>query len=120
MAKIGMLVLQRGRWGERQVVPASWIEESTRPHAKLNGTKYGYLWWLDDLEFGDQKATLISARGNGGQAIFVVPEYDLVAVTTAGYYNSDRVKEVNEIFYWAVLASIPELKIVERAEAATK
>ena len=80
----------KGRWGAEQIVPVWWIERSTRPWTRVRGEPYGYLWWRNTLRYGDGAVEVISARGNGGQAILVVPKYDLVAVFTAGYYNSDE------------------------------
>ncbi|HMI36197.1 MAG TPA: hypothetical protein VK505_01090, partial [Steroidobacteraceae bacterium] len=37
---------------------------------------------------GAQHVDLNAAQGNGGQKIYVVPQYDLVAVFTGGDYNS--------------------------------
>ena len=110
MAKVGMLVLQQGQWDGWQVVPAEWIERSIQPHTQINGEPYGYLWWRNTLRYGGEAVDVISARGNGGQAIFVVPEYDLVAVFTAGYYNSDDTQIIYNTFYNAVLTSVPELQ----------
>ena len=114
MAKVGMLVLQGGRWDGRQIVPAEWIERSVQPLTQMRGEAYGYLWWRNTLRYGgeDGRAVdVISARGNGGQAIFVVPEYDLVAVFTGGYYNdSDGAQIVYNTFYNAVLTAVPELQ----------
>ena len=46
MAKLGVLYLNNGKWGDNQVIPANWVEESTRnqlPDTVNN--KYGYWWW---------------------------------------------------------------------------
>ena len=42
-ARFGLLLLHGGRWGDREVLPASWVAESTSPHSDagiLGG--YGY------------------------------------------------------------------------------
>ncbi len=44
-ARIGLLMLRRGEWGGRRILPESWIDESLRPCA-LNPV-YGLLWWLN-------------------------------------------------------------------------
>ena len=110
MAKVGMLVLQRGEWDGRQVVSEGWIERSTQPRTEIRGVPYGYLWWSDTARYGAKAVEIIYASGNGGQTIFVVPEYDLVAVFTAGYFNSDRSRVVFELFRNAVLPSVAELQ----------
>ena len=47
LARLGYLFLREGTWaGGVQVVPASWVAESTVPSQNLN-TAYGYLWWLN-------------------------------------------------------------------------
>jgi CubicO group peptidase (beta-lactamase class C family) len=47
MARLGVLMLDQGRWGGRQIVSADWVEESTgRSSTKLNAA-YGHLWWLN-------------------------------------------------------------------------
>ena len=110
MAKIGMLVLDDGRWEGRQLVSADWIRGSVQPRTRINDEPYGYLWWRNTLRYGDESVDVISARGNGGQVIFIVPQFDLVAVFTAGYYNSDETQLVYNIFRNAVLSSVPELR----------
>jgi hypothetical protein len=38
---------------------------------------------------GPQHVDVIAAQGNGGQKIYLVPQYDLVAVFTGGGYNAE-------------------------------
>lgn len=112
MAKIGMLVLQEGEWDGRSLVPPSWIAESTRPRTSIGGIPYGYLWWSSSLTYGTKSVDVLWASGNGGQTIFVVPEYELVSVFTAGYFNSEDAQGVFEIFRSVVLPSVVELRAV--------
>lgn len=86
IAKIGQLVLQRGRSGAGEVVPADWVDEATRTHiatgiglGSLGLVTYGDLWWLGSV--GGHAFTL--AWGYGGQLVCIVPGLDLVVVTTA-------------------------------------
>lgn len=110
MAKVGMLVLQDGEWEGRRLVSEEWVERSTRPSTRMRGMGYGYLWWSHTLRYGEVDVDLVWASGNGGQTIFLAPDYDLVAVFTAGYYNSDRAEIVFNLFSNAVLPSLVELQ----------
>lgn len=88
LAKIGQLVLNQGRWGERELVPARWLHESTKPHAQPEEfLYYGYQWWLGDSSFGDTYTPWVAGCGCGGQRLYILPELALVVVVTAGNYN---------------------------------
>ena len=94
LARVGYLVLRRGKWNTTQVVPDAWIAESTRPLVtptyRLGGrqSSYGYLWWLYTLAGGTPDASttdlVIAASGAQGQWLFVVPKHDLVVAINAG------------------------------------
>ena len=94
MARFGQMYLQGGRWRGRQVVPESWVEESTRRHVDLPGrghvVGYGYWWWiLEPDPAGSGKQDIYAAMGWRGQYIFVVPEHDMVVVVTGGTRSYD-------------------------------
>jgi CubicO group peptidase (beta-lactamase class C family) len=94
-AKIGRLVLDRGAWDGRQIVPAAWLAQSVAPRFKAIGYFgglffYGYQWWLGRTLSGDKEVKWIAAMGLGGQRIFIVPDLDLVVATTSGLYTSPR------------------------------
>lgn len=42
-AMIGQLMLQEGRWGDRQLIPAGFVREAVTPHAPSK--HHGYMWW---------------------------------------------------------------------------
>ncbi|HJU64508.1 MAG TPA: serine hydrolase [Gemmatimonadaceae bacterium] len=101
MAKIGYLYTNRGRWRGRQVLPEHWVAEASRAQVSLDSTTaYGYQWWIDYEGKGDARFTVLVARGNGGQRIYVVPHLDLVAVITAGNYNSPAGSRTSEQAFW--------------------
>jgi len=90
LARIGYLVLRRGRWGPTQVVPAAWIERSTRAVTRgppvffsNYGSGYGYFWWLFPDRRSGSDSGIIAASGAYGQWLFVVPKLDLVVAIVA-------------------------------------
>jgi CubicO group peptidase (beta-lactamase class C family) len=89
LASIGQLVLQRGRWQGRQVVPAQWIEESLAPRVETgDGLQYGYQWWSGTVDAAGGRQRWHAGFGNGGQRLFIVPALDLVVVINAGGYDA--------------------------------
>jgi CubicO group peptidase (beta-lactamase class C family) len=82
MAKIGQLFLNDGLWNNRRVISEEWISESTRSHVTVGGDiEYGYLWWIRQI----QNHHVFYADGYGGQQIVIVPQGQMVIVTTASY-----------------------------------
>ena len=71
MAKIGYMVLKKGQWQGRQIVPKEWIAESTRTHTNGIGVGYGYQWRIGKALINGQKIEVLYASGHGGQKIFI-------------------------------------------------
>jgi CubicO group peptidase (beta-lactamase class C family) len=86
-ARFGLLYERGGAWGDEQVVPAGWVEDSVEPGPATGGA-YGYQWWLlgESEELPDD---LFAAQGHDGQFIYVVPSLDLVVVRN-GLYVKDE------------------------------
>lgn len=88
LMKIGQLVLAKGMWQGRQVVPAAWIAEATSPQVAGEGLFfYGYQWWLGRSLLDRRELSWIAGVGWGGQRLFVVPALDLVILVHAGLYS---------------------------------
>lgn len=77
MAKIGMLVLDHGRWQGRQVVPEEWIAKMTSPAV---APYFGYYWWINNVV---QSEPEFDAMGFKGQFITVLPKRNTVIVMTS-------------------------------------
>ena len=98
LARIGLMMLQGGRWGDKRVVPAQWIERSTSPMVDVDEIRqYGYHWYLGKFAFTvstgprwdrSRLEHFWSAIGNGGQRLFVFPGLELVVAITAGNYDA--------------------------------
>ena len=93
MLKLGLLFAGGGRWHGKQIISESWVHASLADHSHVDNTSYGYFWWRPWLNVetptGSQHVDLIAAQGNGGQKIYLVPQYGLVAVFTGGAYNAE-------------------------------
>lgn len=83
MAKFGQLLLQNGKWGNKQILDSTWIREAAREHVNLQGWAYGYYIWLNPAD------KVYWAAGHGGQTIMVAPDQNLVVVVTAWPYVKD-------------------------------
>lgn len=82
MARFGQLILQNGRWGDKQIIPEQWVVESTSIQANVPGNEvydYGYMWWVAKTD-PFASLGLISAVGRHGQSIDIVKEENLVLV----------------------------------------
>ena len=88
MARIGLLYLNGGEWGGRQLLPRKWVADSVTPHIESTWTAgYGYQWWINRFDGPDASMWVPSAVGNGGQRIFILEPLGMVVVITAGNYN---------------------------------
>lgn len=109
MARIGLLMLNRGNWNGTQVISEDWVHEMlvTRtgmeevnnnvPYMKNNGNQYGYgyMWWLFDNKEDKRYKNAYSALGAMGQSISVLPEIDVVvAFKTKSDYRRRNSGEV--------------------------
>jgi CubicO group peptidase (beta-lactamase class C family) len=81
-ARLGLLYLHGGLWGDKRVVPQRWVDDSIQPFGPSHG-QYGYMWWLEDFK-GVPRDTFL-ADGHDGQYIFVIPSLDLVVVRNGTY-----------------------------------
>ena len=85
MAKLGVLMMNQGKWDNRAIVPSEWITNATRSHIKTgNARDYGYGWWVNP------PGNLIpfEASGRGGQQISVIPSKNAVIVLNGGGFNT--------------------------------
>lgn len=97
-ARLGLLMLQRGRIDGRQVVPAGWAEESTSSFRAATPDYYeGSPWtrghperFYNDFWWGQQRpdgGRDFAARGNKGQLVFVSPRNGVVVVRHGWRYG---------------------------------
>jgi CubicO group peptidase (beta-lactamase class C family) len=80
LARFGLLVLNRGKWGSRQLVSEQWLKDAVAPSE--HGPDYGYLWWLNTQrkQWPSGPASSFAALGNGSNTIWIDPQHDIVLV----------------------------------------
>ena len=99
MAKFGWLYLNKGQWGNKQIIPSTWVEVSTRGHIDTAlFDQYGYQWWIDSAGY-------YMAVGYKGQRIFVVPEKNIVAVFTSDLTGRNSLVSKNLLDYYIIPAA---------------
>jgi CubicO group peptidase (beta-lactamase class C family) len=87
--KFAELVLDAGRWHDRQIVDAAWIAQSIEPRSapEGEGDRYGYGWHLSRVDVDGRTYDVVNAGGNGGQLAIAVPQLGVAIMVTAGNYG---------------------------------
>jgi CubicO group peptidase (beta-lactamase class C family) len=97
LARVGVMMVNGGSAGGRQLVPATWLERCTSQIVSVDEVRrYGYQWYLGDVSFGKPLGWAPrhlerwwGGFGEGGQRIWVLPNLKLVIAVTAGNYGAD-------------------------------
>lgn len=76
LAKFGLLLLHKGVWQGKQLLPAEWVEQMTTKQMETGGDGYGYQTWLCEYPGATR------ADGALGQYILMIPDKDMVVVLT--------------------------------------
>lgn len=93
IGRVGLLMVNRGKAGERQVVPAAWMDDIFEQPGDPDWTRFQ----LSDSEpyyrsfvwgSGDGRGT-VSARGVHGQYIYVSPSSNIVIAMFSSWPNAD-------------------------------
>ncbi|MFP5471210.1 MAG: serine hydrolase domain-containing protein [Bacteroidia bacterium] len=82
-AKIGQLMLNKGKWNGSQIISEKYLEECFSPASTLEtdlepNKRYGLHWWLGKFD----EETFYHAQGILGQYIIILPKSNMVIVRT--------------------------------------
>lgn len=113
-ARIGELVLNGGALNGQQVVSNKWVEESLKPRVDVsdsesNASGYGYYWFHQEYSLNNRSIEVTFASGNGGNKIYLVPEFDMVVSIMSQAYGQGRGQRRSEEILKAILARQPPL-----------
>lgn len=113
LAKIGLLIRNKGRWGGRQILPAQLMEEAVTAHIDIpqegeaaavgDRMGYGYQIWIGSFLVDGERVPLIELSGNGGQKIYIDEIDQLMVVTTAGDYDRHDLKKSSLDIYFDIV-----------------
>ncbi|SFT35230.1 serine hydrolase domain-containing protein [Sedimentitalea nanhaiensis] len=80
-ARFAQMILQNGQFGERQVVPADWVETSTAASAPTQPGQagFGYQWWIPLKARPGE----FMGRGIYGQYLYIDQSTGVIIVVTA-------------------------------------
>lgn len=114
MARIGLLMLNRGKWNDKQVISSNWVDKMVTEWTKPKDNKNldigniktsidmgnGYMWWsLNSNKANPKFKNAYNALGYLGQAIAVFPEINTVVVYKT---KSDYKRTNNPLNEWAL------------------
>ncbi|MDY0199353.1 MAG: serine hydrolase [Tenuifilaceae bacterium] len=108
-ARIGRLILNRGKWNGNQIISEEYLDITLKPtlylaDKELNGVpteRYGHKWWFTS----HRNHKVIFARGIMGQYIFIVPELNMVAVRLGHMRSNERINgQPTDIFEYLDIA----------------
>jgi CubicO group peptidase (beta-lactamase class C family) len=101
--KLGQAYLDGGTWQGKRIARTAWVKDATAAQVQISpettgvsGDQFrqayyevpeGYAWHHISVKSGDKSYPAYHGNGNGGQLLIVVPEFDLVAMFTAGNYR---------------------------------
>lgn len=94
LSKIGQLIIDRGLYGGKQLVPSSYVDFAISLSSYMekrgcledSSMTYGAQFWLNAACPGGKKPfpsvpeTLVMMLGHGGQSVFIFPKHKIVAV----------------------------------------
>jgi len=96
MAKFGQLLLQKGKWNGKQLVPEEWVKEATSFKIKSEGgtanTPPELNDWVQGYCYQMWRGRNNSVRldGMAGQFVILLPEKDAIVVLTANAANTQK------------------------------
>ena len=97
MAKIGVLILNGGKYDNKRIISTNWMNEMTAPRIALGGSfgnmHYGYLWYRP---YKDKR--IVTAIGDGGNVIYVNIEQN-ISIGVTGTFRPrvfDRVEFIEK------------------------
>jgi CubicO group peptidase (beta-lactamase class C family) len=99
--------LNGGVWEGKQIVPASWIAQSTTAQIKAREPfSYGFQWWIGRSLNEDRAIEWTAALGFNAQKTIIIPDLDSVVVFNASRQSTRMIAPEIELLDKYVLPAI--------------
>ncbi len=125
LARLGLLFLNKGKWGGKQVISEKWVEEATKVQvpntmpgrvdsprqksiSKDGPGSYGYHWWANgiltdgEMALPDAPPGTFWRSGWPSQRLFVIPEWNMVIVRIGRDRNKTDYP-IDPLFCWNIV-----------------
>lgn len=84
LVKLAKMYMNGGKWQGKQILPENWVRKTFKEYTP----EFGYLWEHNYFIIDGKRYNSYMASGNGGQKIYIWPDYNMITVFTGGNYNS--------------------------------
>lgn len=106
MAKFGQLLLCKGMWNGKQLIPSDWVEKMMREHVKMpSGDNYCFHMWKCS------STGTVRADGAFGQYIYIIPDKEMVITLTQCTNGNSKNEE--QLIWNVLMPGVYEKEIVE-------
>lgn len=91
-AKLGMLIVNEGKWKQSQIIDPDYIKKLSNETFDLSSENpfadyYGMMWYKSHRTFGGKNIDYLFASGNGGNHLIVIPDKEIVIALTSSAYG---------------------------------
>ena len=120
MARFGLLLLNKGKWDQTQIIPESYVDLMSNTSQNIN-LSYGYLTWLNgkasSMAPGSQvvfpaqisanaPADMFAGMGKNGQLVNIVPSKNIIVIRMGDVPDASLVPFTFQNDLWAKLNAI--------------
>ncbi len=98
LARYGTLYLNRGKWGDQQIIPSEWIAKETTAYSQVGGMEVGFKWRRPRYGILRDLGVFFTS-GAFGHRVYVIQDLDMVFVhrvntfddgNEVGHYDIER------------------------------
>lgn len=111
MARFGELFLHGGMYRGTRIVSNAWVRMSVSSIVSIDAVDpyadaYGYMWYTKRHEIDRRPVLVHFASGNGGNKIYVIPDFAAIIAITSSAYGRGYGQQRSEQILLRILAAL--------------